>query len=310
MQASRQTQLGVPEQLLLTSALVLAVQTVQHPFTRVKLLLQTQHEIVRNGRLDRPYRNARDCFTRVFRTEGFLAFWRGNMAAVLSHIPAQTFGIALKRYLHSGLCSDPLDSYAKKILMEIASGGVAGILTSFSIYSVTYAHTRLATDVKVTGKGRGVPERQFKGIVDVYAKTFQQDGIVSLYRGTLAACVCVFVQRGLYFGLYDTISPLLLGEKHSLPAAYAFAFAVNVGAGLVAYPFNTVQLRMMMRSCEAVKYKGVLDCVSYIWSKEGALGFMRGAGVNVLKVTLGAISFLAMYKVEKMYTAWRLKGVA
>jgi solute carrier family 25 (adenine nucleotide translocator) protein 4/5/6/31 len=75
------------------------------------------------------------------------------------------------------------------------------------VYSLDYARTRLANDAKAS-KGGG--ERQFNGLVDVYRKTLKSDGIAGLYRGFNISCVGIIVYRGLYFGLYDSLKPVLL----------------------------------------------------------------------------------------------------
>ncbi|RVW91190.1 ADP,ATP carrier protein ER-ANT1 [Vitis vinifera] len=62
------------------------------PIERVKLLLQNQGEMLKRGHLKRPYMGVADCFSRVFREEGVLAFWRGNQANVIRYFPTQVTG--------------------------------------------------------------------------------------------------------------------------------------------------------------------------------------------------------------------------
>ena len=75
------------------------------------------------------------------------------------------------------------------------------------VYSLDYARTRLANDNKAAKKGG---ERQFNGLLDVYKKTIASDGIAGLYRGFTISCVGIIVYRGLYFGMYDSLKPVLL----------------------------------------------------------------------------------------------------
>jgi len=70
-----------------------------------------------------------------------------------------------------------------------------------------YARTRLANDSKAAKKGG---ERQFNGLIDVYRKTIKSDGIAGLYRGFNISCVGIIVYRGLYFGMYDSLKPVVL----------------------------------------------------------------------------------------------------
>jgi len=78
----------------------------------------------------------------------------------------------------------------------------------------------------VTFSGGGVQgaERQFNGMVDVYVKTIRSDGFVGLYRGFVISCVGIIVYRGCYFGFYDTLKPLLLGEKAGLFVSFALGY--------------------------------------------------------------------------------------
>ena len=43
-------------------------------------------------------------------------------------------------------------------------------------------------------------------MVDVYKKTLASDGIAGLYRGFVPSVVGIIVYRGLYFGVYDSLS--------------------------------------------------------------------------------------------------------
>jgi len=61
-------------------------------------------------------------------------------------------------------------------------------------------------------------------MIDVYTKTFKSDGIVGLYRGFVISCVGIIVYRGCYFGFYDTLKPLLLGEKAGLFVSFMLGY--------------------------------------------------------------------------------------
>lgn len=100
------------------------------------------------------------------------------------------------------------DGYWKWFAGNVASGGAAGAVSSVFVYSLDYARTRLANDAKAGKKGGG--ERQFNGLIDVYRKTLQSDGVAGLYRGFNVSCVGIIVYRGLYFGMYDSLKPVLL----------------------------------------------------------------------------------------------------
>jgi solute carrier family 25 (adenine nucleotide translocator) protein 4/5/6/31 len=74
-------------------------------------------------------------------------------------------------------------------------------------------------------------------------------GVAGLYRGFVISCVGIIVYRGLYFGLYDSVKPMLPAEMRSnFFATFALGFVVTNAAGLASYPIDTVRRRMMMVS--------------------------------------------------------------
>merc|ERR1711931_340809 len=140
---------------------------------------------------------------------------------------------------------------------------------------------------------------------DVYKKTLATDGIGGLYRGFVISCVGIFIYRGLYFGVYDTVKPILLGEDASAFFAFLVGWAVTVGAGLASYPIDTVRRRMMMTSGAAVKYNGSIDCARQVIANEGFMSLMKGAGANILRGVAGAGVLAGSDVVKKWYINMR-----
>jgi len=97
------------------------------------------------------------------------------------------------------------EGYWKWFAGNVASGGAAGASSLLFVYSLDYARTRLANDAKSSKSGG---QRQFNGLVDVYKKTLASDGVAGLYRGFVPSVVGIIVYRGLYFGVYDSLSTL------------------------------------------------------------------------------------------------------
>merc|ERR1712142_834946 len=292
--------LGFFENFMLSGVAAGVSKTAAAPIERVKLLVQNQDEMIKQGRLDKPYTGVIDCTTRVLKTEGVYPFWRGNLANVLRYFPTQALNFAFKDTV-KGIFKTPKDaSAATKFATNITSGGVAGTLSLTFVYSLDYARTRLANDAK--GKGG---ERQFNGLIDVYVKTLKSDGIQGLYRGFAISAVGIFIYRGMYFGMFDTLKPILVGADAGVGISFILGWAVTITSGLMSYPIDTIRRRMMMTSGAAVKYKSSLDCGMQILKNEGFMSMMKGAGANVLRVVAGAGVLAGFDKFQEMYIAWR-----
>jgi solute carrier family 25 (adenine nucleotide translocator) protein 4/5/6/31 len=265
-------------------------------------MIQNQDEMIKAGRLSEPYKGIGDCFGRVMKEEGVGAFWRGNFTNCLRYFPTQALNFAFKPEFKRMFKPSKADSYAVTTGKNIASGGCAGFCSLCFVFSLDYARTRLSADNKSAGKGG---ERQFKGLFDVYKKTFAADGIRGLYRGFVLSSVGIFIYRGLYFGIYDTVKPLALGSEAGFLVSFALGFGVTNVASFLAYPIDTIRRRMMMKSGEAVKYNGSMDCAVQILRNEGMTSFFKGAGANVLRACAGAGVLAGFDKVQGAYIDWK-----
>ncbi|KAK6933783.1 Mitochondrial substrate/solute carrier [Dillenia turbinata] len=268
-------------------------KTAAAPIERVKHLIQNQDEMIKAGWLSEPYKGIGDCFSRTIKEEGFVSLWRGNTANVIRYFPTQA-SILIPYFCMLAL-NFAFKDYFKRLFNfkkdwfagNLASGAAAGASSLLFVYSLDYARTRLANDAKAAKKGG---ERQFNGLIDVYKKTLASDGIAGLYRGFNISCVGIIVYRGLYFGMYDSLKPVILTGKlqDSFFASFALGWVITNGAGLASYPIDTVRRRMMMTSGEAVKYKSSMDAFSQILKNEGAKSLFKGAGANILRAIAGA----------------------
>ncbi|XP_041363028.1 ADP,ATP carrier protein 3, mitochondrial-like [Gigantopelta aegis] len=300
----KKIKLGFAENFALSGVAAVISKTAAAPIERVKLLVQNQNEMIKAGRLAEPYKGVIDCTVRTFKTEGVLPFWRGNLANCLRYFPTQALNFAFKDQIKALFKSSKKDSYGVGFAKNVGSGGLAGAMSLVFVYSLDYARTRLANDAKASGKGKG--ERQFSGMIDVYRQTLKSDGFVGLYRGFVISCVGIVVYRGCYFGFYDTIKPIMLGDNAGLAASFALGYVVTISSGLVSYPIDTIRRRMMMTSGEAVKYKGSIDCTIQILKHEGFMSLMKGAGANILRGVAGAGVLAGFDKFKEYYLKWRV----
>lgn len=263
-------------------------KTAAAPIERVKLLIQNQDAMIKSGRLDRPYSGIVDCWKRTTADEGLVALWRGNTANVIRYFPTQALNFAFRdTYKSMFAFKKERDGYAKWMMGNLASGGAAGATSLLFVYSLDYARTRLANDSKSATKGG---ERQFNGLIDVYRKTLASDGIAGLYRGFMPSVAGIIVYRGLYFGMYDSIKPVILVGplEGNFLASFLLGWTVTTFSGIAAYPLDTVRRRMMMTSGEAVKYKSSIDAARQIIASEGVKSLFKGAGANILRGVAGA----------------------
>jgi len=262
-------------------------KTAVAPIERVKLLLQVQH-ISKQIAKDQQYKGMIDCFVRIPKEQGFLAFWRGNLANVIRYFPTQALNFAFKdKYKQVFLGGvDKRTQFWRYFLGNLASGGAAGATSLCFVYPLDFARTRLAADV-----GKSGAEREFSGLGNCLTKIYKSDGLGGLYRGFGVSVQGIIIYRAAYFGFFDTAKGMLPDPKNTpFLVSWAIAQTVTTVAGIVSYPFDTVRRRMMMQSGRAEKtYKNTIDCWVKIGKSEGRMGFFKGAFSNVLRGTGGAL---------------------
>jgi solute carrier family 25 (adenine nucleotide translocator) protein 4/5/6/31 len=272
-------------------------KTCTAPIERVKLLIQTQdaNPKIISGEVKR-YTGIVDCFSRVASEQGIGAFWRGNLTNIIRYFPTQAFNFAFKDTIKAAFPkADKNTQFLQFFMTNVASGGLAGAGSLMIVYPLDYARTRLASDV-------GGGEKQFNGLADCLKKTVASGGVGALYNGIGVSIVGIIPYRGVYFGLFDTLSgynPYQKSENGIMRAASKFACAQSsaIAAGYASYPFDTVRRRLQMQSEKPESewvYKGTADCFAKIMKEEGTSALFKGAGANALR-TVGAAMVLVLY---------------
>lgn len=278
-------------------------KTAAAPIERIKLLVQNQGEMIKQGSLDRPYKGVIDCLKRTSKTEGVLSLWRGNLSNVIRYFPTQALNFAFKdKFKRMFNYKKERDGYWKWFMGNMASGGLAGAVSLCFVYSLDYVRTRLANDTKSAKKGG---QRLYNGMIDCYVKTFKSDGILGLYRGFCVSCVGIVAYRGLYFGFYDTLQPLLPVDNFLVN--FLLGWVVTVCSGLVSYPIDTVRRRMMMTSGTGQNYKSSMQCAMSVIKNEGARSLFHGAGANILRGIAGALVLSGVDAIKPYYIKARVK---
>ncbi|OXA52026.1 ADP,ATP carrier protein [Folsomia candida] len=287
-------------------------KTAVAPIERVKLLLQVQ-AVSKQISKENQYKGMIDCFVRIPKEQGFLSFWRGNLANVIRYFPTQALNFAFKDKFKNIFLSgvDKKTQFWRYFLGNLASGGAAGASSLCFVYPLDYARTRLAADIGKKGGKGGKAEpgpgkaREFTGMGDCIKKTVKSDGLLGLYRGFGVSVQGIIIYRACYFGFYDTAKGILPDPKNTpLVVSWAIAQCVTTISGIVSYPFDTVRRRMMMQSGRPVAerpYKSTMDCWRKVAAQEGTGAFFKGAFSNVLRGTGGAFVLVLYDEVKEIF---------
>ena len=274
-------------------------QTFAAPVERIKLLLQNQGESAA-AKAQGEYTGIMDIIRRVPQEQGVASFWRGNLANCVRYFPTQALNFAFKERYKQFFKVSKDAPFAMRLGSNIASGGAAGATSLLVVYPLDFARTRLAVDV---GSGK---DREFTGLVDCIQKTAKEAGWFKggVYNGFTISCVGIIAYRGVYFGIYDTVSPII--KQMGFWGKFALGYAVTTVAGLIAYPIDTIRRRMMMTSgANAGKYKSSMHCAGIIMKEEGFAAYFKGAGSNILRGLAGTLVLVGFDYMRDFYIDWK-----
>jgi len=278
-------------------------KTVMAPVERVKLLLQTMdsNPDVISGKVKR-YSGIVDCFQRVAKEQGILAFWRGNLVNCLRYAPQQGSALAFNDYINNLFPRyDSKTQFWQSLFSKLFAGGAAGAVANTICYPFDFARTRLASDVKA---GTG----QFKGIWDCIATTVRQQGITGLYTGWSITVAGAFVYRAGQLGMFKQIQDLnpYNNDKGTLGVVSSFVAVTTARTAIMPfnYPFDTVRRRMMLQSEKSKSerlYKGSLDCFKQVLAKEGMRGMYKGMVPEIFRGVGGSLVIVAYDRIKVIF---------
>jgi len=259
------------------------------PFDRIKLLFQVQ-AVPSSGEKAGAYTSVRQAGLRIYREEGFLAFWKGNGANVVRIFPYSAAQMAANDQYKRLLA--PADTPVLPIWQRLMAGAGAGMTATALTHPLDVVRLRLA-----------LAGGSYRGIWDALTKMVRAEGVTALYKGLAPTLVGIAPYAALNFSCYDLLKQHQYkgGEQHA-GANLAMGAVSGTVAATVCYPLDTIRRRMQMAG---PMYAGQADAFCKIWQQEGLVGFYRGYAANALKVVpANGIRFVAY---EWFKSAW---GVA
>lgn len=265
---------------ILTSSLY---TTATYPVHRVKVLIQTQdaNPHILSGKVQR-YSFTKS-FARLLREQGPTGLWRGNTPYLLRHVPSIAMSFTFKDAMRDALLPRFSSGGAWAVLaVNTVSGGTAGAVSLALVYPFEFATVRMAADVG------SADQRQYgQTMRAAWLQAVRREGLLSTYRGFGVAVGSTFAYKSLYFGLYDSAKPYVLGgadlSTHTaitpsgLAVRTGLAAATTYASASIAYPLDIIRKRLIVdTAADMPQYGGsFLRCIRKIYVREGFRGFYR-----------------------------------
>lgn len=260
--------------------------SVIQPIDTIKVRIQTIGESAKGGSTS-PFTVAR----KLVAKEGVRGLYKGLDSALFRQATYGTARLGFYKYLFNNrLKSHGEVTIGYKVGFSLASG----LLGSFIGNPSDLALVRFQTDGALPVEKR----RNYKNVFDAFARIVKEEGVLTLWRGTLPTICRVVSINVSMLTTYDEIKEFFnrrSTEKDTLEIRLKSSAASGVVLSLVSLPFDNVKtkLQKMMPNAEGVNpYKGIVDCFKKSIKREGVLGLWVGYPTFYMRVAPHAMIVL------------------
>ncbi|KDR11884.1 peroxisomal membrane protein PMP34 isoform X1 [Zootermopsis nevadensis] len=248
----------------------------------------------------REAKNTFSILVDLAKEEGFTTLYRG-MVPVLESLCASNFVYFYTFHGLKALGATSAHQNARRDLLLASLAGVVNVLTTTPLWVV---NTRLKMKGLGSRTGRGSTEHvadQYSGLLDGLKKMGQQEGVASLWNGTLPSLMLVS-NPAIQFMTYEAIKrrlQALHGDQTLSALIYFFVGAVaKAVATIITYPLQLVQtkLRHGHNYQDLPQNAGTIKLTVYILKKYGIIGLYKGMEAKLLQTILTAALMFAAYE--------------
>uniref|UniRef100_A0A3Q3WN12 Uncharacterized protein n=1 Tax=Mola mola TaxID=94237 RepID=A0A3Q3WN12_MOLML len=234
-----------------------------HPLDTIKVRLQTQPR----ASCAVLYTGTYDCFRKTVSKEGILGLYKGMgapLAGVAPMMAISFFGFGLGKQLQQ---KDP-----DKPLM-ISSCVTSPLNTSKSTATCSQVQ---ASSGRVT----------YSGPLDCALRLYKEQGIRSVYKGTVLTLIRDVPSSGLYFLTYEYLKRFLTAEGQSVhqlstPNILLAGGVAGILNWTIALPPDV--LKSNFQTAADGKYRGLLDVLRTLLREEGPAALYKGFNAVFLR---------------------------
>ncbi|XP_026223120.1 mitochondrial carnitine/acylcarnitine carrier protein isoform X2 [Anabas testudineus] len=248
---------------------------VGHPLDTIKVRLQTQPKASCTQCV--LYTGTYDCFRKTVSKEGILGIYKGMGAPLVGVAPMMAisfFGFGLGKRLQQTDPSNPL-THTQIFL----SGCLAGVFTTV----IVAPGERVKCLLQVQANSG---DSKYAGPLDCAVRLYKEQGIRSVYKGTVLTLIRDVPSNGLYFLTYEYLKNVLTPEGQSSSGLSTPNILLAGGvAGIlnwtIALPPDV--LKSNYQTAAEGKYRGLVDVLRTLLQEEGPKSLYKGFNAVFLR---------------------------
>ncbi|XP_029675180.1 mitochondrial 2-oxodicarboxylate carrier isoform X2 [Formica exsecta] len=238
---------------------------IMHPMDLIKTRFQLQ---VKTAKIDPLYYTGIcDCMTKMYKTEGLPAFWKGILPPIIVETP--------KRAVKTFSCAGFLAGATEAILVN-----------PFEVIKV-----------KLQSNRKHIKESPSTFVMTKEIISKYGFGLNGLNKGLSATIMRNAVFNSFYFGFYHSVKECVLVKKEpwlEFFTKFIIGFVSGSIASCLNIPFDVAKSRIQ-GSQDGTKYKGTLNTMYIIYKREGFIALYKGLVPKVLRLGPGGAIMLVVY---------------
>ncbi|KYN30435.1 Mitochondrial 2-oxodicarboxylate carrier [Trachymyrmex septentrionalis] len=270
---------------------------IMHPMDLVKTRFQLQVKTTKSDPLY--YTGIRDCMTKMYKTEGLPAFWKGILPPILVETPKRavkffTFEQYKQFFLFGASAPTPLTFSC--------AGFFAGVTEAILVNPFEMVKVKLQSNRKHIKESPST-FAVTKEIISKYGF-----GLNGLNKGLSATIMRNAVFNSFYFGFYHSVKGYISVRKEpwlEFLSKVAIGFVSGTVASCLNIPFDVAKSRIQ-GSQDGTQYKGTLNTMHIIYKREGFRALYKGLVPKVLRLGPGGAIMLVVYDYMHVFLTKKL----
>ncbi|XP_077268039.1 mitochondrial 2-oxodicarboxylate carrier isoform X1 [Temnothorax americanus] len=270
---------------------------IMHPMDLVKTRFQLQVKTTKSDPLY--YTGIRDCMTKMYKTEGLPAFWKGILPPILVETPKRavkffTFEQYKQFFLFGASAPTPLTFSC--------AGFFAGVTEAILVNPFEVVKVKLQSNRKHV--------KESPSTVAVTKEIISKYGLNGLNKGLSATVMRNAVFNSFYFGFYHSVKGYIPASKEpwlEFLTKVAIGFVSGTVASCLNIPFDVAKSRIQGPQDGKTQYKGTLNTMRVVYKREGFRALYKGLVPKVLRLGPGGAIMLVVYDYVHVFLTKKFK---
>ncbi|KAH9406054.1 hypothetical protein TYRP_014354 [Tyrophagus putrescentiae] len=245
--------------------------SITYPIEYVKVMLQLQEK----GK-EKKFANATDVVRQTIRYHGLLGMYRGFSVVFTWSVPKYTNVPIKTLFIDSNGHLSPLN----KMLCGLGAGVVEAL---FAVVPQDSVKIKFIND-------RCSEQPKYRGLLHGIREIVRERGLGAMYTGVTPTVLKQSSNQAIRFFVFESLKDWWSGSGiaadgsacNQVPRALIPLFGMLAGCASVICnsPLDTIKTRM--QGLQGHRYRGTVDCIRQMYSREGVLSFYKG--VSLLKL--------------------------